>query len=240
MLLALHRRARNLGAVLFLVIFAWSLGALAQGGDGVKPDAAGCEAREIAAAIRGCTALIETGGLAGAKLAQAHFNRGKAYAKRSYLCGGPRRFQPGHRTRSQACQCLSRARPELCTIWPTPARADADLAEAIRLAPNDPENYAHRGWFRKGAGDKEAAKADFEQAIKLADKAIEAKQDAAGALRARSDAYAGIEDYGRSLADLEEALDLKPEDESTLCGSRRDLQPQRRTGQGCSRFDQGS
>ena len=36
----------------------------------------------------------------------------------------------------------------------------------------------------------------------------------AGALRARSDAYAGIEDYGRAFADLEEALDLKPDDET--------------------------
>ena len=213
MLLGSHWRARNFGAVFFLMTFAWSLGALAQAGDGAKPDAAGCEAREIAAAIRGCTALIETGGLAGEKLAQAHFNRGKAYAKRSYDAEAIADFNRVIELDPKHAKAY-RERGRSYSALAEPTRADADFAEAIRLAPNDPENYATRGWLRKGEGDKEPAKADFEQTIKLADKAIEAKQDAAGALRARSDAYVGIEDYGRAFADLEEALDLKPDDET--------------------------
>ena len=84
----------------------------------------------------------------------------------------------------------------------------------MRLAPSDPEPYSSRGWLRRNAGDKETGKADFEQAIKLADQAIEAKQDLARAYYARGDAYAGIEDYGRALADMDEALDLKPDDET--------------------------
>ena len=83
--------------------------------------------------------------------------------------------------------------------------AEADFAEAVRLNPADPKTYAARGWFYSSNEDKERAKADFEQSIKLADKAIEDKQDPAGAYY-RAEAYAGIEDYGRALADYDEAL----------------------------------
>jgi tetratricopeptide (TPR) repeat protein len=213
MLLGSHLRARNLGAVLFLITIAWSLGALAQASDGAKPDAASCEAREIATAIRGCTTLIGGGELSGEKLAQAHLNRGNAYAKRSYYTEAAADFSRvlelapnnanAYRERGQAYDELSET-----------AKAEADLAEAIRLAPNNPEFYAVRGWVRKNAGDKEAGKADFEQAIKLADKAIEAQQDLALAYYARGNAYAGVENYSRALADLDEAIDLKPEDET--------------------------
>ena len=41
-----------------------------------------CSAREIAAVIRGCTAMIESGARGKSRLAQARLNRGKAFVKR--------------------------------------------------------------------------------------------------------------------------------------------------------------
>ena len=184
----------------------------AQSSDGAMPETAQCEAREIAAAIRGCTALIEAGGISQEKLAQAYINRGEAYAKRSYFAEAIADYNrvieidPKY---AKAFLARGRAYDELSDR----THAEADLAEAIRLNPGDPAAYAARGWFLKAGGDDAAAKPDFEQTIKVADKAIEAKQDAGRAYHARADAYAGLEDYTRAISDLEEAIELKPEEE---------------------------
>ena len=208
-----HTLARNLAAAFGLIACIGGTGAGAQPAGETKPPSADCAAHEIAAAIRGCTALIESGGAGEAKLAQAYLNRGKAYAKRSYNAEAIADFSRAIELDPKNAKAYlerGRAYDELSDK----TRADAELAEAIRLAPNDPEIYAARGWLRKNAGDNEPAKADFELTIKLADKAIEAKQDPAGAYHARAEAYAGVEDYDKALADLEDAIELKPDDEA--------------------------
>ena len=108
-----HLRAWALAAILLPAPFSVCAGALAQAGDGAKPDAAACEAHEIATAIRGCTALIDGGGLSGEKLAQAYLQPRKGLRQAVLLRGGHRRFQPRHRTRSQERESLSGARPGL-------------------------------------------------------------------------------------------------------------------------------
>ncbi len=210
---ASYWRARISGAGLFLAIFAFGFGALAQDASGAKPDAASCEAREIAAAIRGCTALIEGAAPGDAKLTQSLINRGKAHAKRSYYSDAVADFNRAIELDPKNAKAYlerGRAYDELSDR----SRAEADLAEAMRLDPADPEAYASRGWLRRNSGNKETAKADFEQAIKLADSAIEAKRNLGGAYTARSDAYAGIEDYARAISDLEDAIELYPQDET--------------------------
>ena len=208
-----HLKAWTVAAVLLPAAISFCAGALAQDAGGAKPEAASCEAREIAVTIRDCTALIDGGELSGEKLAHAYLNRGKAHAKRSYYAEAIADFDRAaglDPKNAKAYLERGRAQHELADN----AKAEADLAEAIRLSPSDPEVFDARGWIRHSAGDKEAGKADFEQAIKLADKAIEARQDLARAYLARGDAYAGLEDYGRALADLDEAIDLRPEDET--------------------------
>ncbi len=210
---ASHWRARTLGAGLFLANFAFGFGAVAQDAGGAKPDAASCEAREIAVAIRGCTALIEGAAPGDAKLTQALIKRGKAYAKRSYYSDAVADFSRAIELDPKNAKAYlerGRAYDELADK----SRAEADLAEAMRLDPADPEAYASRGWLRQNSGDKEAAKADFEQTIKLADGAIEARRNPGGAYYARADAYAGIEDCARAISDLEDAIELNPREET--------------------------
>ena len=239
MLLASHWRARNLGAVLFLTICCLE-------SRRSRPGRRRRQARR--GRVRGAGDRRRDPRLHGAHRDRGPGRRetgaGPFQARQSLRqavvsCGGHRRLQPGHRTRSQECEGLSRARPKLQRSGrASPARMRISRRQSD-WPPTIQKTTPPEAGFVRERETRNPPRPISSRAIKLADKAIEAKQDATRALRARADAYAGIDDYGRALADLEEATGPQAGRRNSLCGSRRDLQPQRRTGQGGSRLHQG-
>jgi len=185
----------------------------------IRQDQTGCAARNIDAAIRGCTGIIEGRSADRAKLVQAYLNRGKALAKQGSFGQAIAdfdqviRLSPGNPEayRERGASYGERNETE---------KAEADLTTAIGSSPHDAKadaagscNYTSRGWFYKVNRGDESAKPDFEQAKSLADKAIAAKQDLAKAYYCRAEAFAGLGNYDRAVGDDNEAIKLKPDDE---------------------------
>jgi tetratricopeptide (TPR) repeat protein len=214
MALASQRLIERLAAGSLLLAFAFTTAASARGGGGGgKGDAGACETREIAAAIRGCTDIIDNGHVRNAKLVQAYLNRGRAYAKRGSFAEAIADFEQAIGLNPSNAE-LYRERGDSYRARKETALAEEDFAAAIRLSPDDAKAYALRGWLRKTAGDEERAKADFEQAVKLADQAIAAKEDVAQAHSSRGMALAGLGDLEHAVAASDAVIKAKPEDEA--------------------------
>jgi tetratricopeptide (TPR) repeat protein len=196
-----------------LLLTALAFAPIAIAGGNAKPDA-GCTAHRIVAVIQGCTAVIDNGGhKSKAKLAQAYLNRGKALAKRGSYAAAIADF--GHAIDLNPKNAEAYRSRGVCH-WELRdrERTESDLAAAIRLNPGDAINYAARGWYYKANGEDAHAKADFEQAIVLADKAIAAKKDLAKAHYGRAEALGGLGDYSGAIAADDEAIKLNPDNES--------------------------
>ena len=132
-----------------------------------------CIARDIATAIRVCSAIIERKGAGPRDLARAHIARGKALSKRGQTRDAIADFdwvleaQPGNAG-------AYAARGKAYWLRSDKKRAQADLDAAIRLKP-DAVTLSERGWFFKDYGEGDRASVDFDQAIAAADAAIKTK-----------------------------------------------------------------
>ena len=146
MLLGSHWRARNFGAVFFLMTFAWSPGALAQvrrwrqaGRSRVR----GAEDRRRDPRLHGAH---RNRGPGGEKLAQAHFNRGKAYAKRSYDAEAIADFNRVIELDPKHAKAY-RERGGSYSALAEPTRADADLRRQSAWPPTIPKTTPPEAGF---------------------------------------------------------------------------------------------
>jgi len=85
-----------------------------------------------------------------------------------------------------------------------PNRALADVNEALRLAPQDAENYLTRAEVWRAKGDLKKAIVDCDAAIKLDPKS-------AGALVLRASIWADGKDYDKAIADYSEVIRHDPQ-----------------------------
>ncbi len=89
-------------------------------------------------------------------------------------------------------------------------RSLADLNEAIRLDPHDPDLYVQRGGAYGDLVKTDLAKADFERAVAICDAAIARDPKNARMFITRSDAYDGLSKFADALADVESAIRIAP------------------------------
>jgi tetratricopeptide (TPR) repeat protein len=191
-----------------------------QAGAAGKQDWPACAARDIKTVIRGCTGIIEGKGESKARRIEAYLNRGKALAKRGSFAEAIADFDQVLRLSPGNAEAY-RERGESHAERNEKAKAEADFTAVIGSSSNDAKTYAvlsghynARGWFLKTNGHNERAKADFEHAISLADKAIAAKEDIAKAHYYRAGALAGLGRYDQAISDYDKAIKLKPDDEA--------------------------
>jgi len=87
-------------------------------------------------------------------------------------------------------------------------QAIADFTAALRLDPNNANNYHERGMAYSDKGDHDRAIADFNQVIRL-------YPNFAGAYSNRGLTYQNKGDYDRAIADFNQAIRLNPNDAVT-------------------------
>jgi tetratricopeptide (TPR) repeat protein len=152
--------------------------------------------------IVGCTALIQSGSYAGARLAKVFTFRGSAYGwKQDY-----------DRAIADFDQAI-RLDPNLAAAFGSRGEAyrnkgEYDLAmqdynEAIRLNPNDPASFNNRGIVSRQKGELDRALSDFSEAIRLNPK--ESKP-----YSSRGEIWRLKGELERALIDQDEAIRLNP------------------------------
>ena len=140
MLLTSHWRARHLAAGLFSIVCVFCFEGLALGGAGAKPDAAACDAHEIAAAIRGCTAIVDNGARGKSEACAGLSQPRQGVRQARQFRRSHRRFRRGHRLSPATRKPTASAAQAYAELSKTRLR-EADFAEAIRLDPAM-RNYA--------------------------------------------------------------------------------------------------
>ncbi len=95
------------------------------------------------------------------------------------------------------------------TVYAEPEPVQQDLSEA--LIPKTSSMFSNRGYVRSRVGDAEGAMEDFDKAIEMDEKNVEAFSGR-GYLRL----YDG--DQSEAMADFNRALAIAPHDTSALCG----------------------
>ena len=169
------------------------------GGDNATPDLQ----------IKGCTAVIQTGPIAGSNLAKAYYNRGIAYA-------GEGQYDSAIADYSEVIRLSSKNANAFYDRGSAYAKkrqydqAIADYDRAIQLDPKNAFTYVGRGNAYLSKDQYDLAIADYTQALRL---------DPANAdylsNRCLARAIDGRE-LARALADCNASLRLQPNDGSTL------------------------
>lgn len=130
------RRMASIALLLSLALTGGS--ALAQDGA-----ARACAEPDPATAIDGCSAVIAAGGVKGMTLAEAHFNRGLAWAQKNRHVKALADYDAAVRLGPKDAallqsRCWSRA------VLGRLSQALQDCDAALALAPNDPDTLAIR------------------------------------------------------------------------------------------------
>jgi tetratricopeptide (TPR) repeat protein len=132
--------------------------------------------------IRGCTAVIGSGGQSGAALAVAFYNRGIAYQRKD-----------------QYERANGRGTAHKRASWND--RAIQDYDRAIRLKPDYAQAFVNRGIAYYDKGQYDRAIQDYDQAIRL-------KPDLAEAFNNRALAYHRKGRYDRAKQDFDQTIRL--------------------------------
>jgi tetratricopeptide (TPR) repeat protein len=86
-----------------------------------------------------------------------------------------------------------------------PAKAIEDYTQDIKLKPNDPDAYFHRGDARAAVGDKNGAMEDYNQAIEI-------DPEDADLYTSRGNIYFKSKNYKMAIADYNKSIDLNAGD----------------------------
>jgi len=177
----LHIRSTTLWLLLTATLLMLSLSTPAAAGNAAG--SAACDPKaEAELRIRGCSDLIQSGGLAGNDLADAYIARGDAYAEASDHARAIADYDAAIRlgeelaARVEAGSDDGEARRDLANayykrgsfhVWRRGdfARGIADLDRAIGLDRDLVAAYKARGWAYQANGDYDRANVDYEEAI---------------------------------------------------------------------------
>lgn len=159
--------------------------------------------------IPACTSIIQKNEDTPEKLARAYIYRGMAYKSKGALETAIADFNHAIELQPHSAEAFAE-RGNAYSILDKDDRAFADFDEAIRLQPDYVSVYDHKGWSLYDK-DLELAKPNFVKTIELATKEIAANRNLARNYQDRADAYCGIQDYDRAIADFNKALRLKPD-----------------------------
>ncbi len=159
-------------------------------------------------AVRYCTATIESGKLAGEKLALTISDRGNAYLVKKDYDHAIQDFNRAIQLKHAFAEAF-RSRGSAFAGKQDYRRAIQDFDDALRLVPGDVLALYDRGNAYLNQHDFDRAIADYGKVIQL-------KPDHASAFSNRGVAYAAKGDYDRAIQDFDQSLELRPGHQSTL------------------------
>lgn len=168
-----------------------------------------CAAQNIDKAIAACTAIIDRKGTKRESLASAHFNRGNALAKRGSRRAAITDYNEVIRLQPRNAAAYARralAHSALLNI----KESEADIVIALKLAPQEPSFHAWRGWYFKGHGQQEAAKAEFAKVLQLLEKRRRNGPAEAEAHYLRAEAFAGLDRIEAAVVEYTNAIRARP------------------------------
>jgi tetratricopeptide (TPR) repeat protein len=155
-------------------------------------------------AIRGCTALIQSGRAPSDKdLAMALYNRGHAYLNKNDHDRAIADYTEAIRLDPKDGRVFNN-RGFAYALKGEYDRAIADYNEAIRLNPKDAKAFNGRGLAYALNGEYDRAIADYNEAIRLNPKEAQI-------FNGRGNAYSNKKEYDLAIADFSEAIRIAPE-----------------------------
>ena len=166
------------------------------GQDGASPELA----------VKGCTAVIQSGRETKANLAVAHYNRGTAYRLEGWSDRAIQDYDQAIRLEPTYAVAYN-DRGTAYSRKAQPNRAIQDFDQAIRLDPNYALAYNNRGNAYSSKGDLDRAIQDYGQAIRLDSKL-------SFVFGNRGLAYTSKADYERAIRDFDQEIRLSPTDAS--------------------------
>ncbi|MGE0151420.1 MAG: tetratricopeptide repeat protein [Reyranellaceae bacterium] len=188
-------------AVVLLSGIAFAADAGAQGGaQGHAANLALCGDPQPDKAIKGCTAIIELGGIKGMSLYDAHFNRGLAWSQKNQHVKAIADYDVAVKLRPKEAallqsRCWSRA------VLGRLTQALQDCNAALAIDPRDPDTLEIRGFTYRKMRDFQRSLADYEAALEL-------RPDAASTLFGRGVTKQDMGVYDEGKADIRAARQM--------------------------------
>lgn len=162
--------------------------------------------------IKGCTAIIDAGGVKGMSLFDAHFNRGLAFSQKNQHYKALADYDRAAKMRPRDAallqsRCWSRA------VLGRLTAALEDCNASLALNPKDPDTLEIRGFTYRKMRDFERSLADYDAALEL-------RPDAPSTLFGRGVTKLDMGDYSDGKAEIKAArqLDAKVDARYTEAG----------------------
>jgi len=200
---------KSIAIAVLLAATGFAMNANAQGR---ASDAALCGDPAPDTAIKGCTAIIDAGGVKGMSLFDAHFNRGLAFSQKNLHYKAVADYDRAIKMRPKNAaalqsRCWSRA------VLGRLTAALEDCNAALAVDPKDPDTLEIRGFTYRKMRDFERSLADYDAALEL-------RPDAPSTLFGRGVTKVDMGDYSDGKAEIKAArqLDAKVDSRYTNAG----------------------